>query len=149
MPVAIPGANSDVSVTGSKSIALSFFGEDQSEQGVSNSPEPFFFSIPRDTNLSLPSFEPLYNYNETKIKKIQEGNNTNRTHGPINLFLLNGFTISKRNVSIHYHIQPADESLGYFAAIKFGGNPYLNSTYQRFDMWKIFCPWRNFILSIT
>ena len=144
MPVAIPGANNDVSVTGSKTIALSFFSEDQTEQSVSNSPEPFIFSIPRDVNMSLPSFEPLFNYNETRIKKLLEVNITNRTHVPINLFLLNGFTISKKNVSIHYHIQPTDESLGYFAAIKFGGNPYLNSTYQRYDIWKIFCPWRNF-----
>lgn len=144
MPVAIPGANSDVSVKGSKSIALSFFSEDQSEQGISNAPEPFVFAIPRDTSMPLPLFERLIDVNQTRFKLSKPASNfTNTTRGPVNLLKLNGFSVTKKNVSIHYHIQPSDESLGYFAALKFGGNPYLNSTFRRWDVWKIFCPWSN------
>lgn len=142
MPVAVPGANSDVAVAGSKSIAMSFFSEDQSEQGISNSPTPFEFAIPRDTSLPLPPFETLYNYNQTRIKVSVPVNSSNQTQSkkPVNLLMLNGFTVAKKNVSIHYHIQPNDENLGYFAAMKFGGNPYLNHTFQSYDMWNVFCP---------
>jgi hypothetical protein len=69
--------------------------------------------------------------------------NTTINNPTLNLLQLNGFITPKNNVSIHYHIRPNSdnfESVGYFAALKFGGNPYLNNTYQSFDMWDIFCP---------
>jgi hypothetical protein len=69
--------------------------------------------------------------------------NTTEKNSVLNLLKLDGFITSKNNVSIHYHIRPNTNNLkaaGYFAALKFGGNPYLNSTYQAFDMWDIFCP---------
>jgi len=90
--------------------------------------------------MPMPEFATLVNHTFSN-NPFKSSNNSNSTSKPINLLLLNGFTISKRNVSIHYHIQPDDESLGYFAAFKFGGNPYLNKTYQRYDIWNIFCPW--------
>lgn len=143
MQKAVPGANSDVSTTGSKTIALGFFGEDQSEQSISSSPTPFQFTIPRDTSLPLPEFVPLFDINATRI--MAQLNITKAKKGPINLLELAGFMVTKKNVSIHYHLEPYDESLGYFAALYFGGNPYLNSTFRRYDMWRIFCPWSNFL----
>ena len=145
--MAVPGANNAVSTAGSKSISLSFFGEDQTKSSVSNSPKPFQFAIPRDTSMPLPEFNTLFNYNSSKVlDSMQSTNNSNSTRrGPINLLLLDGFSTSKNNVSIHAHIQPTDETVGYFAALKFGGNPYMNRTYKRFDVWKIFCPWSNLL----
>lgn len=135
LQVAIPGANSDVSVSGSKSIALSFLAEDQSEQSISNSPNPFQFTIPRDTNEPLPEFTVLYDPDEASL------NDTIKNVNPLsNLLKLSGFILPKNNVSIHYHIKPNNEKNGYFSALYFGGNPYLNKTFERFHMWKILCP---------
>jgi hypothetical protein len=143
MQKAVPGSNSAVSVKGSKTIALGFYGEDQSEVPISNTPTPFYFTIPRDTTIPLPEFVPLLDTNITKPQIEQDTNVTEiaTKKGPINLLLLNGFLVQKYNVSIHYHIEPTNELLGYFAAMYFGGNPYLNSTFQRYHMWRIFCPW--------
>ncbi len=127
---------------------MSFYSEDQSKANVTQAPKPFEFAIPRDTSLPLPEFTTLFNYNLTKasLQSMQSNNNSNSTKsGPINLLLLDGFSTTKKNVSIHVHVQPTDETVGYFAALKFGGNPYLNRTYKRFDLWKIFCPWSNYI----
>jgi hypothetical protein len=142
MQKAVPGSNNAVSTKGSKTIALGFSGSDQSPISISGASKPFYFSIP--LTATLPDFVPIYNPNTTaQLLKIQMESNTTSTKpkGPINLLLLNGFSVTKKNVSIHYYIEPTDETLGYFAAMKFGGNPYLNSTYQRYDVWKIFCPW--------
>jgi hypothetical protein len=129
MEKAFPGLNSNVTVDGSKSIALSFFDENQNEKLVQNSDKPFIFSIPRDTSQPLPPFIYLLNNSSnTSIKSFS------------NLLALDGFMLNKQNVSIHYQISPNDNKIGYFFALKFGGNPYLNSDLQVFDMWSIFCP---------
>jgi hypothetical protein len=143
MPVAIPDKNNFVSVSGSKSLSLGLIADDQSAQSVSDSPSPFYFSIPRDTTQPLPEFDIL------ESTDYQESNNTHDNYTisenkkALNILKLNGFIIPKNNVSIHYHIRPNSfsyKSVGYFVALKFGGNTYLNSTYQSFDLWNIFCP---------
>lgn len=116
-----------VPVYASKSISLSFYNEDKSELEITKSTDNFYFSIPRDTSINLPPFKQL----KTTSSNVSSA---------LNILILNGFLINKNNVSIHYHIKPNNRKLGYFAAIKFGSNPYLNSTYKLFDLWKIFCP---------
>jgi len=148
MQKAVPGANSAVSVKGSKTIALGFYGEDQAEQPISQSPTPFYFTIPRDTTIPLPEFNTIpgtYRSNTTSNYSTNSTTTVKKPSGPVNLLVLDGFTIKKKNVSIHVHIEPTNELLGYFAALYFGGNPYLNKTFQRYDMWRVFCPWSNFI----
>lgn len=148
MQRAVPGASSAVSTSGSKTIALGFYGDDQSEVPISNTPTPFYFTIPRDTSIPLPEFMPLSaTINASVPKPVEDSNATTvvTKAGPVNLLLLNGFLIKKKNVSIHYHIEPTNELLGYFTALYFGGNPYLNSTFQRYHMWRIFCPWSKYI----
>ena len=123
-------------------------------ESVINVPIPFHFTIPRDTSQPLPMFELMENTDSRYI--INETQNQ-----ALNLLKLNGFITPKNNVSIHYHIKPNNNndtnnnnnndsfnSVGYFAALKFGGNPYLNSTFQSFDMWNIFCP-QGYINSFT
>lgn len=129
MEKAFPGLSSDVTVDGSRSISLSFYDENQNEKSIQNSSQPFRISIPRNKN-SPPLFVNLINKNS---------NSTNTA----NLLTLDGFMLSKQNVSIHYHINPNDNQIGYFVALKFGDNPYLSSTIQLFDMWNIFCPQSN------
>ena len=144
MPTAIPGQNNAVSTHGSKMLGLGLIGDDQTPQSVTNSPNPFYFAIPRDTSQPRPQFDLL------EITDHQESSNytisastANINDKALNMLKLNGFITPKNNVSIHYHVRPNSEnfeSVGYFAAIKFGGNTYLNSSYQSFDIWKIFCP---------
>ena len=129
MEKAFPGLNSNVSINGSKSIALSFYDENQNEKLVQNSAKPFIFSIPRDTSQPLPPF--IYFSNNSSNFSIKSFSN---------LLTLDGFMLNKQNVSIHYQINPNDNEIGYFVALKFGGNPFLNSSLQLFDMWNIFCP---------
>lgn len=131
---------------------MGLIGDDRKEQNVTNSPSPFYFAIPRSPTQSLPSFETMEN-----TLSSRQNDSTIPDNGPINLLALNGFLISSQNVSIHYQIKPNVKSENasfpaYFAALKFGGNPYLNSTFQRYDMWKIFCPQGNantFFLSFS
>jgi len=126
---------------------LSFHDDNQREAAVNNAPTPFVFSIPRDTSIPLPSFEVFY---DIKLASLSLGNNSNSTKDKsINLLILNGISVTKKNVSIHYQIKPYDETAGFFVAMKFGGNPYLNSTYQKYDLWQILCPWSNNYLLIT
>ena len=122
MQGALPSNN--VPISGSKSISLAFYDENNLEKEISESQNYFYFSIPRDNN-PLPSFEKL---------------NTSNVNQSFNLLTLNGFLINKNNVSIHYHIKPNNKQLGYFTTLKFGSNPHLNSTFVSFDMWNIFCP---------
>ena len=152
MQKAVPGANSAVSVKGSKTIALGFYGEDQTEQSISQAPTPFYFSIPRDTTIPLPEFYTLIDtihLNSSNTDSTNTTQTTKKVSGPVNLLALNGFKTSKYNVSIHVHVEPSNELLGYFAALYFGGNPYLNKTFQRYDLWRVFCPWSNLILTFN
>ena len=142
MPIAIPDSNSEVSVTGSQSLSLSFHDQNQNEAGVNNAPSPFVFSIPRDTSIPLPPFEVFYDINIASLYVSSNTSNSTKDKS-INLLVLNGISVTKKNVSIHYQIKPYDETAGFFAAMTFGGNPYLNSTYQRYDLWQILCPWSN------
>ena len=145
MSAAIPSLSNAVSLNGSKSLSLSLIGDDQAPKSVRNSPSPFYFTIPRDTSQPLPKFVILESTN-------QEYNSTNHTIDPkvagtSNILELDGFLIPKNNVSIHYHIRPNSqnfESAGYFVALKFGDNVYLNSTYESFDLWNVFCPHGNY-----
>jgi len=155
MPAAVPSLSNAVSLKGSKSLSLSLIGDDQAPKSVSNSPSPFLFTIPRDTTLPLPQFDIL---ESTDQEFINNNNNNSRSSSSsktlrtkANILELNGFLIPKNNVSIHYHIRPncpneSVESIGYFAALKLGDNAHLNSTYQSFDLWNVFCPHGNYIL---
>jgi hypothetical protein len=125
--IAVPDQNNSVSVSSSKTIGLSFFNSNSKEHSFSNLSDYFYFEIPRYNQ--IPSFKQFFTSNYTTSSR--------------NLLILDGFIISSRNVSIHYQLKPSATSLsiiGYFVALKFGSNPYLNSTIQLFDMFQIFCP---------
>lgn len=129
MEKAFVGLNTNVKVDGSKSIALSFYDENQNEKIIQNSSRAFIFSIPKDIRQSLPPF--VYLTNNSSNGSVTDQNN---------LLVLDGFLLNKPNVSIHYQISPNDTEIGYFVALKFGGKPCLNEDIQLFDMWTIFCP---------
>ncbi len=109
----------------SKTIGLTFFNSNSYEQPVSNTSDYFHFKIPR-TN-QIPLFKQL-NTNNSEMSSRK------------NLLTLDGFMISTKNVSIHYQLKPTNLLVGYFVALRFGSNPYLNRTIQLFDMFQIFCP---------
>ena len=124
---AFPGLNnSQVTVNGSKTLALSFFNQDGSEKSVENSTQPFLFSILMDIAL-----QPFMLLNKSN-------NSFSITFN--NLLTLDGFLLNRNNVSIHYQIKSNNSQTGYFAALRFGGNPYLMGSSQQFDLWNIFCP---------
>jgi hypothetical protein len=121
--VALPDQNNSVSISNSKTIGLTFFNSNSLEQSISNTSDYFYFGITR--------------YNQIPLFKQLIINNTNILK---NLLALNGFIIPSKNVSIHYQIKPNNYSVGYFVALKFGYNPYLNKTNKIFDIFQIFCP---------
>ena len=128
MSKAFPGSNkSQVSVSGSKSMGLSFFNENGEKLIIENTIQPFIISIPMNLS-SVPKFLVL--------------NKTNSSNSMVsdNLLTLDGFNLTRTNVSIHYQIKPTNNQTGYFAAIKFGESPYLNGIKKQFDLWNIFCP---------
>jgi hypothetical protein len=124
--VALPFVqNGSISIADSKTIGLTFFNSNSSEQPVSNTSDYFHFKIPR-TN-QIPLFKQLNTHNSEMSSRK-------------NLLTLDGFMISTKNVSIHYQLKPTNLLVGYFVALRFGSNPYLNRTIQLFDMFQIFCP---------
>ena len=130
MPRAFPGLNnSQVVVSGSKSLALNFLNQNGAKLKAEHLSQPFLISIPMDLT-SLPEFSVL---NKTT-------NSSNSTVSSDNLLTLDGFILNRNNASIHYQIKPSDSKKGYFAALKFGDNPYLNRINKQFDLWNIFCP---------
>ena len=146
MQTALPGIFNNVSVDGSKSVSLSFLDKNNKEVKIENSSTLFKFTIPRDTTIPLPTFSLLFSSNSSS----NEANKTSSKEIPINLLTLNGFLIKNNNVSIHYHIKPNNKSLGYFTALKFGGNPCLSDSYQLFNISKIFCPeGKPFLIKLT
>lgn len=141
MDKALPGVLNNVSVDGSKLLSLSYYKEGtNSELNVNNLTSLFKFLIPREKNQILPVFVKL---DIEKNKPINNSNSTNDNTNIKNSLLLNGFILTRTNMSIHYHINPSNKSLGYFSALKFGGNPYLNNSNRIFDLSRIFCPQGN------
>ena len=56
------------------------------------------------------------------------------------MLTLDGFNVTKNNVSIFYHIKPSNKLLGYFVSLRFGAYPVLNITAKLYDVSSIFCP---------
>jgi hypothetical protein len=125
--VNIPSIQNDsISTSDSKTISLTFFNSNSTEQNITNLSDYFYFGIPRKNK--IPSFKQLIY-------------NTNYTNDPNNLLTLDGFIIPNNNVSIHYQLKPNNNlTIGYFIVLKFGSNPYLNKTIKSFDIFQIFCP---------
>ena len=44
------------------------------------------------------------------------------------------------NSSVHFVLSPLNNSIGYLVLLKFNMTPEIDSTYQDYDYWKIFCP---------
>ena len=126
MQKALPSLTDNATVSTSKTISLSFINENKTIQSISNSSSLFLITIPRNTSLFYPSFN-------WTISNLTNSNN---------MLTLDGFKLNK-SFAIQYQIKPHNLSLGYFAALKFGSNPYLNRTLLSFDLWNIFCPESN------
>jgi len=123
-----PGSNTNnIVLNGSQTLSLNFYSSDGSKLNISNSSSPFIFSIP--VSQAISSFS---NFNGISSKN--------------NILSLDGLTISKKNVSIQYHIKPSNLTKGYFAAIRYGKYPVLNSQSNLSDVSSIFCPKGNFFL---
>lgn len=82
-------------------------------------------------DITLPPFVPLNKSNANDSATSTVANN---------LLTLDGFLLNRYNASIHYQIKSNNVQTGYFAALRFGGNPYLIGVNQQFDLWNIFCP---------
>ena len=119
-----PGSNpNNIVLNGSQTLSLNFYNSDGSRLTISNSSSPFVFAIPVSQTIS--SFS---NFNSTKTTSTN------------NILSLDGLTISKKNVSIQYHIKPSNLTKGYFATIRYGNYPVLNSQINLSDVSSIFCP---------
>ena len=90
---------------------------------ISSFSDYFYFRIPRTNQITL-------------FKQLNTINLINSSY----LLTLDVFIIPNNNLSIHYQLKPTNLTIGYFIALKFGSNPYLNKTIQLFDMFQIVCP---------
>lgn len=122
MSTAYPGINAnDIILNGSKTLALTLYNDLKTEISISNASSPFQFTIPVDQDLT--------SFTQNSLKQ-----NSN------NVLTLDGFNVTKNNVSIFYHIKPSNKLLGYFVSLRFGAYTVLNSTAKLYDVSSIFCP---------
>ena len=93
MSSSYPGANTnDIVLQGAQTLALTLYNDAKSEINIKNSSSPFQFTIP--FNQAIPSFAAI------NLKQISN-----------NLLKLDAFNLTKKNVTIQYHIKPANNTL--------------------------------------
>ncbi len=133
--MALTGTNGDnqTNIGSSKSIDFSIYDESSKEISVSNQKNPIEFWIPKDTSVSI---QPYQFVNALNITQNQTDSNG---------FILNGFTLTGSNVSIHIQIKPNNSNTGYITLLKFGSNPIFvdtqtNINNQYYDVLNIYCP---------
>jgi hypothetical protein len=128
----ITGSNGDneTFIGNSKQISLSFYDENKTEIPIKSQKNKFEFVIHRDLSWSSSNTSKDYIFINASQMDLTEKNH----------FLPNAITLPGSNVSFHIQLKPIDLRTGYVVLMKFGQTPILNSTFQSFDYWKIFCP---------
>ena len=92
--------------------------------------------IPRELNL-------LRNISRYSYASEFMANNTAKQLFPISI------TTKALNSSIHLELSPTNTIIGYFVSLKFNMTPIINSTFQDYDCWNIFCPSGNLTILNT
>lgn len=120
--------NNETKIGFSHSLAITFSDNSGNEIEITNSHQIIDIWIPRE--LKMPVSKAQY----VNITKENNSTRTGKQLFPIS------FNISTSNASIHLEISPVNNSVGYIMLIKFGMTPRINSTFQDYDNWALFCP---------
>ena len=123
-PTGFNGDN-ETSIGLSHTVSISFSETDGNEIPISNSSQLIDVWIPRDPN--SPRLSPIYV-------------NTSFNNRPGSQLFPIAFNVTSSNASIHLEFAPLNSSVGYVILLKFNMTPKLNSTYQDYDSWRLFCP---------
>jgi hypothetical protein len=129
MPMAscVHNGDNETKIALSHSLSVSLSDNKGNEIKIKNSSKLIDIWIPRDFN---------YIKNVAQFVNITNllNNETNRQLFPI------GFNKSTVNSSIHVELSPVKISIGYLVLLKLNMTPRINSTFQDYDYWKMFCP---------
>ena len=143
--MALTGSNGDnvTNIGMSKSISYSIYDENNNEIPVSNQLNPLDFWIAKDSSVQIDySFKYIDVLNAQNQSQNENQNGSIIINGTqlINGFLVTGYNLTGANISLSIQIKPINKQLIYLALLKFGQNPFLNSTYKLYDYMNIFCP---------
>ena len=136
--MALTGTNGDneTHINTSQSLDYSLYDENVNQIQVENLRTPLELWISKDTSVSIEPFQ-LVN------ASAPNASNVSLNGGQfINGLLVNGFTLSGSNISIHIQIKPLQKERGYLSLLKFGSNPTTSS----YDVLNEFCS-NNFLIN--
>jgi hypothetical protein len=131
MPMAPCGhnGNNETNVGISSTVAVNFLDASGNEIPITNSTKKIDIWIPRDPGTSKPT---------SQYVNVTENNRQGSQLLPL------GFNITASNSSVHLEFAPVNITVGYVVLVKFGMVPRMNSTFQDYDSWRLFCPSGNF-----
>jgi hypothetical protein len=120
--------NQQVFSSAPNSFELSFNDHNNNPLGVNNSSHPIFFQLAR----SIDNSNGRYQFNKVNASKMNFSSGQQ--------LMINSFTISTVNSSVHIQLNSINLSLAYLIVLKFGGTLNLNSSDKTFDYFQIMCP---------
>ena len=121
----------------SRSVSLKLLDTEGTNLRIQNLPSPIKLIIPRDPNLLLPSMT-LQNLTG---QSIVTSNNNNRQ---FSLYYVNVTSRAKNlTISATFEFKPTNAALGYMLIFRFDAIPVLNSSMNRTDGYRVFCPTGN------
>lgn len=123
--------NDEVKTKDSTSISLSYYDNNMNEYDVSgrSSADSFYFWIYKSTQVAA-SFE-VVNMSNYSVEAQK------------NQLWSAGIQLTTSNQSITIQIMPTGSnknSIGYLVCLKYGAGCVINSTWQSFDILRVFCP---------
>ena len=130
MASCVHNRNIETKIGLSQSIGITFSDNNGNEIEIKESSKLIDIWIPRDLSL------PKVNINCVNI--TNQMNNTNNG-SDTQLFPI-GLKKASFNSSVHFVWSPLNNSIGNLVLLKFNMTPEINSTYQDYHYWKIFCP---------
>ena len=111
--------NSEIDLTKSVQLGLSFYNSNNTKISINSLIDIW---IPRNTSISFRLMSTRKNF---------------LTNG--NQLLPFGFNLTQLNNSVFLDLMPSNNSTAYLLAVKNGGFPFINTTNQSYDEFKIFC----------
>jgi hypothetical protein len=139
MPMAscVHNGDNETKIGLSQSLSISVSDSQGNEIEIKDSSQLIDIWIPRDLNylkgeaqfISVSVANLLYNQTEQQ-------------------FLPVGLNKSMVNSSIHLELSPVIISIGYLVLLKLNMTPRINSTFQDYNYWRMFCPSGIYILDL-
>lgn len=114
----------------SRSISLTLLDEDGKEISFrTDATDPIKLLIPRDPNVIIPLMTR---------QNVTRTSNATPHHLLFNLHFVN--ITSSLPVSVHFEMDPRNDSVGYLLIYDFDRSPILNTSLNQLHGWKLLCP---------